>query len=121
MKKTISVKAKDKIIPLKMDKDLFARITLISQYRKVDMKTLFEYPLGPLPWSISDSFGLQRKTNKAKILHKLEPNGILIQDYPLNGTTIYDEMAILQKFQPASQFSFRDVSKALFKTFFKYS
>ena len=32
LKKTVSVKSRDRTLPLKMDKDLFARITLLSQH-----------------------------------------------------------------------------------------
>ena len=42
MKKVLKVRSKDKEIPLKMDKDLFARITLMSQYRKIDTKLVFQ-------------------------------------------------------------------------------
>ena len=75
LKKTISIKSKYRLIPLKMDKELFARITLMSQFRKIDLKTVFKYSAGPLPWSIGDQYGLPRKTNKASAMKKLESEG----------------------------------------------
>ena len=63
MKKALQVRSKNKEIALKIGTDLSARITLMSQYRKIDVKIVFHYPLGPLPWSISDAFDIQRKTN----------------------------------------------------------
>ena len=38
-------------------------------------------------------------------------------DYPVDATAVYDGMAILQKFQPASRCTFGDIAKSLFKIF----
>ena len=60
------------MLPLQMDRTLFARMTLLAPFRNIDLTLVFIYPLGPLPWSIADAFGLPRKTNKAQLLHKFE-------------------------------------------------
>ncbi len=65
LKKVVNVQKKDKLIPLKMNQTLFARMALIAQFRKIDLKEVFSYPLGPLPWAIADPYGIPRKTNKA--------------------------------------------------------
>ena len=72
MKKLTKVKSKDLVVPLKMDRNLFARMALLGQFRKIDLKSVFTFPLGPLPWSLSNPYGLPRKTNKAQLLHLLE-------------------------------------------------
>ena len=115
LKKVVSVKSKDRTLPLKMDKELFACITLLSQHRKIDLKEVFKYPAGPLPWSLADPFGLPKKTNKATLMRNIEKEGEL--DYPVGATAVYDAMAVLQKFQPAGRCTFGDVAKALFKIF----
>ena len=46
---------KDLVLPLRMDRNMFARMALLSQFRQIDMKLFFTYPLGPLPWSLADS------------------------------------------------------------------
>ena len=57
--KTITkIRTKDLLLPLKMDRALFARMALHGQFRKIDMKTVFTFPLGPLPWSLADPNGL---------------------------------------------------------------
>ena len=117
LKKTVTVKSKDRLIPMKLDKDLFARITLLSQFRKIDLQLVFKYPLGPLPWSISDAFGMPRKTNKATLLHRIEKEGVQPERYTSNGAAVYDGMAVLQKFQPASRSTFGDVAGGLFRQF----
>ena len=55
-----------------MDKNLFARMALIGQFRKIDLKDVFRYPSGPLAWSLADAYALPRKTNKAKLSQLLE-------------------------------------------------
>ena len=56
------VRDKDLVLPLRMDRDVFVRMALL-QFRKV----VFTYPLGPLPWSLADPYGLPRKIRQAKL------------------------------------------------------
>ena len=79
------------------------------------MKTVFTYPLGPLPWSLADPYGLPRKTNKATLTQRLEKNVKVTEQYPENATTIYDGMALLQKFKPPPGATFQVVSERLFE------
>eukprot|EP00795_Rhopilema_esculentum_P004101 gene4101-20282_t len=72
LKKVINVQKKDKLIPLKIDRTLFARMVLLAPFRKFDLKEVFIYPLGPLPWAIADPYGVPRKTNKAQLLTQIE-------------------------------------------------
>ena len=90
---------------------------MLAQFRKVDMKEVFSYPLGPLPWSISDPYGMPRKTNKATLTKNLEKNASDICEYPTDATSIFDGMAILQIYQPRIKSTFRDASRSLFNTF----
>ena len=63
--KTISkISIKDRVLPLQMDRTLFARMGVLGQFRQINMKTVFTFPLGPLPRSLSDVFGLLRKQSK---------------------------------------------------------
>ena len=82
LKKVMKVNAKGLLVPLKMDKNLFVRMALIGQFRKIDLKDVFRYPLGPLPWSLADAYGLPRKTNKAKLLPLLEKSTLVAETYP---------------------------------------
>ena len=52
-------------------------MALLGQFRKIDLKTVFMYPLGLLPWSLADAYGLLQKTNKAQLFKKLEKNSNL--------------------------------------------
>ena len=94
----MKMNAKGLLVPLKMDKNLFARMALIGQFRIIDLKDVFRYLLGPLPWSLADAYGLPRKTNKAKLLQILEKGTPVTETYPQNAYSIYDGMSILQKF-----------------------
>ena len=42
-------KTRNKIMSLTSTRDLFSKIALLSKKRSVDLKTLFNYPLGALP------------------------------------------------------------------------
>ena len=70
LKTTVKPQSNAKVIPLQMDRSLFARMALLSQFRKIDMKMVFTYPLAPLPWSLPDPYGSPRKTNKATLAQR---------------------------------------------------
>ena len=109
LKKVVKVSAKHRVLPLKMDRTLFARMALLGQFRKIDLKTVFMYPLGPLPWSLADAYGLPWKTNKA-----LEKNVPVSERHPTNVSNIYDGMAILQKLKLPAGATFRLVAEKVF-------
>ena len=71
LKKVVKVSAKNSLIPLKMARNLFARMELIGLFQKIDLKEIFKYPLGPLPWFLANAYDLPRKTNKTKLMQLL--------------------------------------------------
>ena len=97
MSKIKTFKVKDKTIPLKASSEIFSKIAIIAQKRSVDLKTVFCYPLGPLPWSLADAMGTLKKTSKAALMHKLEgkiePTEQIEGDYAM----IIDGMAYVQQ------------------------
>ena len=50
-----------------MNRDLFTRIALFGEFRHIDVKGVFTYPLGPLHWSLAYHYGLPRKTIKQRL------------------------------------------------------
>ena len=51
------VKATNKEVMLKADKNLFCMMMLISQNQNLDMKHVLAHPLGPIPWSLTCNDG----------------------------------------------------------------
>ena len=74
-KKTVTVKAK---------MELFGKIAIISQTRKIDLPQIC-VPIGPLLWSLSNPMGDIKKANKAGLLHRLEgstkPESDILDDH----------------------------------------
>ncbi|CAB4024190.1 Hypothetical predicted protein [Paramuricea clavata] len=97
LKAVTKVRSKDAVIPIKLDRDVFAWMALLGQFRKIDMPLVFKYPFGPLPRALADPYGLPRKTNN-----------------PLDATSFYDGMAVLQKFKPPPGATFAVVAESLF-------
>ena len=106
LKKAVKVSAKNSLVPLKMDRNLFSRMTLIGQFQKIDLKEVFKYPLGPLPWSLANAYGLPRKTNKAKLMQLLVKGTTAVERYPGNVCSIYDGIALRWRFQPPAGATF---------------
>ena len=115
LKTTVKVQSNVNVIPLQMDRSLFPRMALLSQFRKIDMKMVFTYPLAPLPWSLAYPYGSPRKTNKATLAQQLEKNIKITERYPENATSIYDGMALLQKFKPPPAAACQVVSEKVFE------
>ena len=115
LKHSVKIKKGDETIPLKMDRTLFARMAVLGQSRKSDLKTIFEYPLGPLPWCSADAFGLMRKTSKAQLFHIFENNVSPTDYYSKCCTSIYDGMAILQRFSPPYGSTFQLLAEKIFE------
>ena len=40
---------------------------LIAQNRKLDMRDVLEYPLGPKPWALANADGTLKKTGKSTL------------------------------------------------------
>ena len=51
--KVIELSIKDRIIILKVHRDLFGQIALITQRRSINLQNAFCYSLGPLMWALS--------------------------------------------------------------------
>ncbi|KAG1713911.1 Lactosylceramide 1,3-N-acetyl-beta-D-glucosaminyltransferase [Nymphon striatum] len=57
---------------LKADNRVFGNMLLIAKSRKLDMKDVLQYPLGPKPWELSNADGTLKKTVKATLGNHLE-------------------------------------------------
>ena len=88
----------------------------MGQFRKIDLKSVFTYPLGAMPWSLADAFGLIRKTNKVQLAKMLENNVPIAERYPNNASGIYDGMALLQRLKLTHGSTFRVVAEKVFST-----
>ena len=114
-KKSIKTKtSSEKEIELKADKNLFSMMTLVAQSRELDMKEVFSYPLGPVPWSLSTSEGSMRKTNKAALSQALEKLAPAEDSLIANIVTIIDGMSIVQKIKGAHK-TFGELAGTIFR------
>ena len=112
LKKVVKANVKDRMVPLKIDRNLFARMALAGQFtRKIDLKTVFPYSLVAVPWSPADAFGLIRKTNKSQLAQLLQKNIPILKRYPANACNIYGGMALLQRLKIPQGATFRMVAE----------
>ena len=63
---------KDRILMLKADHDIFARMLVICGKRNVLLKEVLTYSLGPIPWSLATADGDFVKSVKSKLLDTIE-------------------------------------------------
>ena len=82
------------------------------QSRHVDLKYVFEYPLGPHSWPLSTLTGGLRKTNNAALMHQLEKGVEPVVETIESAATIIDGMAMVQKVK-ASGVTYMQLAKQL--------
>ncbi|KAK3747382.1 hypothetical protein QZH41_002637 [Actinostola sp. cb2023] len=78
-------------------KSLFGRIIIIGQNRKIEIRQLLQYSLGPLPWALATIEGFPRKTNKAVLATALQKDVQLADGLPPNSAIIIDGTSLVQK------------------------
>ena len=93
----VKVGVKDCMMPLKIHRALFDQMVVIMQHCNIDLKEVFRYTLGQLPWSLSGVVGELYKTNKVAILHHLEKDTTPLSHPPHDHAAIIDGMAAIQK------------------------
>lgn len=72
-KKSLQTK-EGKIVVYELRKNLFARMIVIGQNRKLDLHNLHRHELDPIPWSLASYDGSITKTNKVTLPKLLEDN-----------------------------------------------
>ena len=73
----------------------------MSQQRNIEMKEIFCYPFGPIPWALANSMGTLKKTNKAILMPKLEKNAESSEEVLSHSCTIIDGLALVRKIKTA--------------------
>ena len=99
MNKVTTCKTKNATMTLSATADLFLKIAIISQKRSIDLKSLFSYPLGPLPMFLAVAEGRLKKV-KSLLLHILEKDVTPVTEYSSNSVYVIDEMAAVRQGKP---------------------
>ena len=60
------------IVELKGTRDLFGRLLYLSSQANIDLSVVFSHPLTPVPPALAHLDGSLNKTDKSKLMHKLE-------------------------------------------------
>lgn len=117
MKAKRSCKIKDKSLTLKADRDVFARLLVVSGKRNISLKEVLKYSLGPIPWSLATAEGSFVKTPKSKLLDAIENDAHdpLVAALPERSVRVFDGMVLLQQLTSVSLSTFGEVSEYLLK------
>ena len=81
LKKTVKMKS-GMVVQFSVQSDIFGKIAIIQQTRQLDLKEVFCYPLGPVPWSIANSSGDMVKTSKSVLMTELEKGATDVEQVP---------------------------------------
>ncbi|XP_041369507.1 uncharacterized protein LOC121383502 [Gigantopelta aegis] len=91
----------EKVAVLKNDRALFARLLVIAQTRKIDLREILTYSLGSISLPLASMDGSLAKTSKSALLDLVEKKAedCLVTLVPSNSAIILDAMAVLQSLQ----------------------
>ena len=95
--KRCKMKVNHKEVILKSDNRLFAHMILVASSRKLSMKEVLKHTLGPMPWSLANTDGARRKTNKAALARKLEAKASPTDGMEYPSACIIDGMSVVLK------------------------
>ena len=92
-------KAAGREITMKAGNKLFARLLLVGNVRKIQLKEMLKYNLGPVPLAISSLQGTLVKTSKATLLHYVEEavENPLVDVIPEGSVWVLDGMVMFQQ------------------------
>ena len=85
-----------KLQKMSADRSMFARLLVVAQKRSLDLRNVFEYELGPVPWSLATVTGSIQRTNKASLCSVIELESVPLETMPVASVCIIDFMRILQ-------------------------
>ena len=94
--KKVKVKTYNKVTQFSAQSDIFGKISLIQQNRKINLQEIFSYPLGPIPWALAEANSELKKSSKAKIMHELEKGVTRVERVDAPFVPIFDGMALVR-------------------------
>ena len=72
LNKPMKIKTHGKVESVNIDRQIFSKLTIIAQSREVDIKTLLNYELTPVPLALFNLDGTMRKTTKSMTMSWIE-------------------------------------------------
>ena len=97
-----------------MQSEIFGKITLISQSRVLDLKEIFKYSLGSIPYVLANHMKGMVKTKKSDLLKEIENGTVLVGQLPKSSCSIIDGMALVRKVK-CSDLTFFHIAEKIFK------
>ena len=61
--KKVKAKIYNKVIQFIVQNNIFGKISLIQQNRKINLQEIFSYPLGPISWALAEANGKLKKSS----------------------------------------------------------
>lgn len=102
-KETTITRTNESKATMKAEQNLFTKLLVVSQTRKINLQAILKYELSAVPLSLFFPDGTRRTTGKSKLLAELEFEGSSVPTLPIlpksdeKAVTIIDFMAIVQK------------------------
>ena len=98
---------------MRADHGFFARLLVLAQSRSMDLRRVFQYSLGPLPWALATPDGQLAKTAKSTLLNALEKDVNPVESEPAGAAWVIDAMANLQSITSLPP-TFADLAELIF-------
>ena len=111
--RTKSVKVKGKDVVVRADRGFYSSLLVIAQSRSMDLRQVFQYFLGPVPWALATPDGQLAKTAKSKLLDALEKDITPVESAPPGAAWVVDAMAVLQSINSAPR-TFAELAELVF-------
>ena len=117
--KSAVTSAKKKTKEIVAERNVFGQLVILAMRNDICMEKVMTYPLGPIPWSLSTADGAPVKTDKSKLLHKLEEGHTLTEE-PTAPIHVIDGNAVIQALTQVPE-TFGELAERIFLTLPKAS
>lgn len=103
--------AQNKVTQIRAERNVFGQLVLLAVQNGIDLETTMSFPLGPVPWALATADGMPTKTDKAKLLHRLQGEPVITR--PQDSVHIIDGNAVLQSMMNIPE-TFGEISDHVF-------
>lgn len=116
-KKTRVKSTNEKFITVRADRDLFGRLLIAANARKINLREVLSYELSTVPFALSHQDGTLRMTTKSVVLNFLEEQVQVVTclvSSTLRTVHIIDGMATVQMMKSAGTTTFGELAMKYF-------
>ena len=117
---SLKTKLDGQVLEIKSDLEVMARLIAIAENRKVDLREVFRYELGPLPRALAKKDGTLTTSAKSEIVKVIDGYIKPLEGAPMEACWVVDGMAVLHSITEVPK-TYADLAMKVLKCITKHT